>query len=128
MKIHFICLKSMPNLTPMFNSSRGMVLRSTLSEGISLLSVTLYLGAQSEVPLGLLSMQSFKGFVQGRKGIFEKSSFSSEKMISMNDRYARNLLCSEKKWMSRPSARDRRHGGLASYLRNCWDTCKYPMV
>ena len=51
-----------------------------MSEGISSLSVTLYLGAHWEVPFGLLSMQSFKGFVQGRKGIFEKSSFSSEKI------------------------------------------------
>lgn len=68
-----------------------------MSEGISLLSVTLYLGAHSEVPLGLLSMQSFRGFVQGRKGIFEKSSFSSEEIISMNERYAQNLLGSEGK-------------------------------
>lgn len=60
-----------------------------MSEGISLLSVTLYLGAHCEVPLGLLSMQSFKGFAQRRKGIFEKSSFSSENVISMSEKYAR---------------------------------------
>lgn len=48
-----------------------------MSEGISLLSVTLYLGAHCDEPLGLLSIQSFKGFVQGWKGILEKSNFSS---------------------------------------------------
>lgn len=84
MNIHLICLSSMPNLAPMFNSLRGMMLKSTISEGISLLSVTLYLGAHCDVPRGLLSMQSFKGFVQRRKGIFEKSNFSSVYVISMS--------------------------------------------
>lgn len=86
MNIHLICLSSMPNLAPMFNSLRGMMLKSTISEGISLLSVTLYLGAHCDVPLGLLSMQSFKGFVQGRKGIFEKSNFSSVYVVSMSEK------------------------------------------
>ena len=57
-----------------------------MSEGISLLPVTLYLGAHCDEPLGLLSIQSFNGFVQGRKGIFEKSSFSSAQVLSMSDK------------------------------------------